>query len=94
MADRPQMAIGALIVVGSGIRAVVAWVRARGAPRGDGVAVYLDDAKKALYDNVQWTGTHWKFVREPPSGHDAKSPSPSASWWRRFSPRRGRPEEP
>jgi hypothetical protein len=52
MADRPQMAIGDLIVVGSGIRAVVAWVRARGVPRGDGVAVYLDDAKHARYDDV------------------------------------------
>jgi hypothetical protein len=71
MADRPQMAIGDLIVVGSDIRAVVAWVRDRGAPLGDGVAVYLDDAKHARYDNVQWTGTHWKFVREPPLGHDA-----------------------
>jgi hypothetical protein len=71
MADRPQMAIGDLIVVGSGLRAVVAWVRAPGAPLGDGVAVYLDDAKQARYDNVQWTGTHWKFVHEPSSGHDA-----------------------
>jgi hypothetical protein len=71
MADRPQIAIGDLIVVESGIRAVVAWVRARGAPRGDGVAVYLDDAKHARYDDVQWTGTHWVFVREPQSGHDA-----------------------
>ena len=57
MADRLKMAIGDLIRVGSGNRAVVAWVRDRGAPLGDGVAVYLDDAKKALYDNVQWTGT-------------------------------------
>jgi hypothetical protein len=52
MADRPQIAIGDLIVVGSGLRAVVAWVRARGAPRGDGVAVYLDEAKQARYDDV------------------------------------------
>jgi hypothetical protein len=37
------MTIGDLIFVGSGIRAVVAWVRDRGAPLGDGVAVYLDD---------------------------------------------------
>jgi hypothetical protein len=43
MADRPKMTIGDLIFVGSGIRAVVAWVRDRGAPLGDGVAVYLDD---------------------------------------------------
>jgi hypothetical protein len=71
MADRPQMAIGDLIFVGSGIRAVVAWVRDRGAPLGDGVAVYLDDAKKALYDNVKWTGTQWSFVGAQPSGHDA-----------------------
>jgi hypothetical protein len=71
MADRPKMAIGDLIVVGSGIRAVVAWVRDRGAALGDCVAVYLDDAKQARYDNVQWTGTHWAFVREPPSGHEA-----------------------
>jgi hypothetical protein len=71
MADRPKIAIGDLIVVGSGSRAVVAWVRDHGAPLGDGVVVYLDDAKQALYDNVKWTGTHWKFVREPPSGHDA-----------------------
>ena len=69
--DRPKIAIGDLIVVESGIRAVVAWVRARGGPRGDGVAVYLDDVKQARYDDVQWTGTHWKFVREPPSGYDA-----------------------
>jgi hypothetical protein len=33
--------------------------------------VYLDDAKHARYDDVQWTGTQWVFVREPPSGHDA-----------------------
>jgi hypothetical protein len=72
MADRPQMAIGDVIVVGSGLRAVVAWVRDHGARRGDGVAVYLDDAKQARYDDVQWTGTQWVFVREPPSGHDAK----------------------
>jgi hypothetical protein len=71
MADRPQIAIGDLIMVGSGIRAVVAWVRDRAAPLGDGVAVYLDQAQKARYDNVQWTGTQWAFVREPPSGHDA-----------------------
>jgi hypothetical protein len=71
MADRPQIAIGDLIVVESGLRAVVAWVRACGAPRGDGVAVYLDDAKQARYDDVQWTGTHWEFVQEPPLGHDA-----------------------
>jgi hypothetical protein len=71
MADRPQMAIGDLIVMGSGMRAVVAWVRARGAPLGDGVAVYLDEAKNARYDDVQWTGTHWAFVWEPPSAHDA-----------------------
>jgi hypothetical protein len=71
MADRPKIAIGDLIMVGSSIRAVVAWVRARGAPLGDGVVVYLDDAQQARYDNVQWTGTHWAFVREPPSGHDA-----------------------
>lgn len=71
MADRPKIAIGDLIMVGSSIRAVVAWVRARGAPLGDGVVVYLDDAKQARYDNVQWTGTHWAFVREPPAGHDA-----------------------
>jgi hypothetical protein len=50
MADRPQIAIGDLIVVGSGLRAVVAWVRARGAPLGDGVTVYLDDAKHARYE--------------------------------------------
>jgi hypothetical protein len=71
MADRPQIAVGDLIVVGSDLRAVVAWVRARGAPRGDGVAVYLDEAQHARDDDVQWTGTHWAFVREPPSGHDA-----------------------
>jgi hypothetical protein len=71
MADRPTMAIGDLIVVESGLRAVVAWVRARGAPRGDGVVVYLDEATHARYDDVQWTGTQWVFVREPPSGHDA-----------------------
>ena len=71
MADRPKIAIGDLIIVGSGITAAVAWVRDRGAPLGDCVAVYLDDAKKARYDNVQWTGTHWTFVPEPPSGHDA-----------------------
>ena len=71
MADRPKIAIGDLIVVGSGLRAVVAWVRARGAPLGDCVALYLDEAKKALYDNVKWTGTRWTFVREQPSGHDA-----------------------
>ena len=41
MADRLKMAIGDLIGVGAGIRAVVAWVRDRGAPLGDGVAVYL-----------------------------------------------------
>jgi hypothetical protein len=58
-------------VVESGIRAVVAWVRARGAPLVDGVAVYLDDGKHARDDDVQWTGTPWVFVREPPSGHDA-----------------------
>jgi hypothetical protein len=69
--DRPTIAIGDLLVVGSGISAVVAWVRARGAPLGDCVAVYLDDAKKARYANVQWTGTQWAFIREPPSGHDA-----------------------
>jgi hypothetical protein len=71
MADRPKIAIGDLIVVESGIRAVVAWVRARGAPRGDGVAVYLDNAKQTRYDDVPWTGTQWVFMREPPSGHDA-----------------------
>ena len=71
MADRPQIAIGDLIMVGSGIRAVVAWVRDCGAPLGDCVAVYLDEAKEARYDNVQWTGTQWAFVREPPSGYDA-----------------------
>jgi hypothetical protein len=71
MADRPKITIGDLIVVGSGLRAVVAWVRNHGAPLGDGVAVYLDDAKHVRYDNVHWTGTHWEFVREPPSGHDA-----------------------
>jgi hypothetical protein len=69
--DRPTIAIGDLLVVGSGIRAVVAWVRARGAPLGDCVAVYLDSAKNARYGNVQWTGTQWEFVREPPAGHDA-----------------------
>jgi hypothetical protein len=69
--DRPTITIGDLIVVGSGIRAVVAWVRDRGAPLGDCVAMYLDKAKKARYANVQWTGTQWAFVREPPSGHDA-----------------------
>src|SRR2546427_656763 len=71
MADRPKMAIGDLIVVGSDIRAVVAWVRAPGAPLGDGVAVYLDEGQHARYANVHWTGTQWAFVREPPSGHDA-----------------------
>jgi hypothetical protein len=71
MVDRPKMAIGDLIVVESGIRAVVAWVRAHGASREDGVAVYLDDAEHARYDDVQWTGTQWVFVRESPSGHDA-----------------------
>ena len=71
MADRLKMAIGDLIGGGVGIRAVVAWVRDRGAPLGGGVAVYLDDAKKALYDHGQWTGTPWECVREPPSGQDA-----------------------
>jgi hypothetical protein len=41
MADRLKMAIGDLIRVGAGIRAVVAWVRDRGALLGDDVAVYL-----------------------------------------------------
>jgi hypothetical protein len=71
MADRPKMAIGDLIVVGSGIRAVVAWVHDHGAPLGEGVAVYFDAAKQARDDNVQCTGTQWAFVREPPAGHDA-----------------------
>jgi hypothetical protein len=66
MADRPQIAIGDLIMVGSGIRAVVAWVRDRGAPLGDCVAVYLGQAQKARYDNVQWTGTQWALCGSRP----------------------------
>jgi len=44
------MAIGDLIGVGSGIRAVVVWVRDRGAPLGDGVAVLLQKSKSAIFD--------------------------------------------
>lgn len=68
MAEKPTVSPGDSINIGtnSAIRAVVCQLL--NGTSGDLEVVYLDNSNRAINENVKWTGTHWKFVRQGPGG--------------------------
>ena len=70
MSEKPSVKLGDWIIVDNGHlgkNAVVCHIY-KDQNFGDVEVVYLDDAKRAINDNVVWEEDRWKFKHPGPSG--------------------------
>ena len=78
MADMPEVSLEEWIKVGKEglVDAVVCRVYPRLSADGGNIeVVYLDQKKKAINEDVKWTGTHWEFAIKAACGGYADNSS-------------------
>ena len=67
MGDEPGISPGQWITVGKG-RNVDAVVCRIYEDTGNCEIVYLDERDRAINEDAKWTGTHWEFASQEPTG--------------------------